>query len=111
MKGYRFLLCALMVFTVSTQVLSGNQSDINDEDKLLLLFDKCEKIRPTNPDSAVIIAHQALDVAKTINKEYSIAKAEHLLGYCYYSRNDFDLATLPDVRAIERITKLNPNYS
>lgn len=92
MKGHRFLLCVLMILTVLTPVFSGNQTDVSDEDKLLLLFDKCERVRPTNPDSAIIIAQQALDLAKIISKKYSIAKAEHLLGYCYYSRNDFDLA-------------------
>lgn len=92
MRGCRFLLCTLMLITFSNQLFSGNQSGANDEDKLLLLFDKCERLRPTNPDSAVIIAQEVLGLATTINKVYGIVKAEHLLGYCYYSRNDFDLA-------------------
>ncbi len=94
MKSYRFLLCALIAFVFSSQLFSENQVAVNDEDKLFFLFDKCEKLRATNPDSAVIIAQQALDIANAINTEYSIAKAEHLLGYCYYSRNDFELAII-----------------
>ena len=92
MKRYRFLLCAYLILSFSSLSFSGNQNEAGDEEKLLLLFDKCEKIRSTKPDSAVIIAQQALIVATGISKVQSIVRAEHLLGYCYYSRNDFDLA-------------------
>ncbi len=92
MKGYRFLLSAYLILSFSSLSFSENQTGVNDEEKLSLLFDKCEKIRATNPDSAVIIAQKALIIATGIDKVQSIVKAEHLLGYCYYSRNDFDLA-------------------
>jgi len=101
MKGYRFFLCAYLILSFSSPSFSGNQAGVNDEEHLSYLFDRCEKIRATNPDSAVIIAQQALVVATEINKEQSIVKAEHLLGYCYYSRNDFDLAILHLTRSLQ----------
>lgn len=101
MKGYRFFLCTYLILSFSSPSFSGNQAGANDEAKLLRLFDRCEKIRATNPDSAVIIAQQALSIATEINKVQSIVKAEHLLGYCYYSRNDFDSAIVHLSRSLQ----------
>lgn len=92
MKALKFLLLTTLIFSFSGLLYAGNQTEVNDEEKLMQLFDKCEKIRATNPDSAIIIAQQALEIARSTNQVYSIVKAEHLLGYSYYSRNDFDLA-------------------
>ncbi|RPH31994.1 MAG: hypothetical protein EHM93_11350 [Bacteroidales bacterium] len=91
MRAYSFFLFTLLFF-FSSNLFPDELEDVKGEEKLLLLFDKCEKLRVTNPDSAITIALQALDIAVAMNKDYSIAKAEHLLGYCYYGRNDFDLA-------------------
>jgi len=92
MKGYRFILCACLFLSFSSTAFSENQAEKKDDEQLLALFDKCERIRSTNPDSAVLVAQQALVVASKISNSYGIVRAEHLLGYCYYSRNDFDLA-------------------
>ncbi|NOU17850.1 MAG: tetratricopeptide repeat protein [Bacteroidales bacterium] len=92
MKGCWFPICACFILLFSTLSYSDNPLVENDEERLSMLLDKCEKIRATNPDSAVIVAQQALSIAIKINKDLSIVQAEHLLGYCYYSRNDFDLA-------------------
>jgi serine phosphatase RsbU (regulator of sigma subunit) len=101
MNGHRFLLCAYLFLSLSTLSYAGNQELVGNEKKLSNLFDRCEKLRVTNPDSAVQMAQQALVVASDLNISQSIVKAEHLLGYCYYSRNDFDLAITHLSRSLE----------
>jgi serine phosphatase RsbU (regulator of sigma subunit) len=101
MKGFRFLLCAYLILFLSSFAYSHSLEGISNEEKLLKLFDRCEKIRATNPDSAVLLAQQALVVATELNKIQNVVRAEHLLGYCFYSRNDFDLAITHLSRSLE----------
>jgi len=92
MKVNRWFLffCLILIFFLNTS--SFGQKGVNDDEKLLILFDKCEKLRTINSDSAIIVAQQALAIANGIGNENGIVRAEHLLGYCYYGRNDYDLA-------------------
>lgn len=92
MKANRWFLffCLILNFFLNTS--SFGQKLVNDDEKLLMLFDKCEKLRTNNSDSAIIVAQQALAIANGIGNESGIVRAEHLLGYSYYGRNDYDLA-------------------
>jgi len=92
MKANRWFLffCLILNFFLNTS--SFGQKLVNDDEKLLMLFDKCEKLRTNNSDSAIIVAQQVLAIANGIGNESGIVRAEHLLGYCYYGRNDYDLA-------------------
>ena len=101
MISYRFLLSAYLILSFSIFSYAGNQGEVTSEEELLKLFDRCEKIRPTNPDSAVFLAQQALTLATAQGKTKSVVRAEHLLGYSYYSRNDFDLAINHLSRSLE----------
>lgn len=92
MKVYRILLSILLPLILSGNIYSNNLNDDQKEKNLLLLFDKCERLRVQNPDSAVVFAIKALQQSVELKNTTHIVRAEHLLGYCYYSRNDFDLA-------------------
>lgn len=60
-----------------------------DIDSLLKLS---EHYRTVNPDSAVIIARQALAKVDAVNQTDIAARVHFSLGYAYYNRNDFELA-------------------
>ncbi len=81
MKGFWLPICTFFILLFSTHSYSENPLVENDEERFSMLLDKCEKIRATNPDSAVIVAQQALSIAIKINQDLSIVRAEHLLGY------------------------------
>lgn len=88
----KYFLSIWLILFISTLLFSNTQSFTTDEKLLSELFDKCEKVRATNPDSAINIAHQILKISIESNSINNVVRAEHLLGYCYYSRNDFNLA-------------------
>lgn len=92
MKVYRVLLSIFLLLFLSGNSFSESIIDKQKEKKLLSLFEKCEKLRAVNPDSAVIAANEALKLSFELNNIPFIVRAEHLLGYCYYGRNDFVLA-------------------
>lgn len=56
------------------------------------LIQRAEKLRSANPDSAVGLALQACNMGALLGGDIYQIQAEHTLGYCYYNRNDFELA-------------------
>jgi len=80
-----------MIF-FSSQAYSLSSSIISDDDEISILFEKCEKLRVTNVDSSILIAHQLLKLTTDGENIVNKVKAQYNLGYCYYSNNDFDLA-------------------
>ncbi len=87
MAKYRMFIYSLLFAILCQQSYS---QVFSDEDSLLILLDKAEVLRVSNPDSAVNFAQKAVLLANKVGDKLQIVKAEHQLGYCYYSKNDFD---------------------
>lgn len=64
----------------------------NEREQVELLLNKAENVRTSNSDSAIILAQKAVNLAYSIDDNLLLIKSEHTLGYCYYNRNDFELA-------------------
>lgn len=89
LKYYRFIAIPFFSVLLFSGMVSFAQDDINQFESLI---QKAEKYRVSIPDSAIVFAQQATNIASSLNdKNYQI-RSEHTLGYCYYSRNDFELA-------------------
>lgn len=87
------LIIALVVFVLRVQYILAQPGEQGiDNRQLEVIFERIEKAQGVNPDSAILIATQALNKATEINDQELIVKAEYILGYSYYNRNDFELA-------------------
>lgn len=95
------VLCSLLFISSSfSQIISEN-------DSLKILLDQCEVLRVSKPDSAVSLARKTLLLSRNTNDEIQILRAEHTLGYCYYSINNFELALEHLNTSLELARKIN----
>jgi len=88
-KYFKFIVLIPITCLVFITHLTYGQDEKSQFDMAIL---KAEQQRVSNPDSAVLFAQRALNIAMQINNPIYVIRAEHILGYCYYSRNDFELA-------------------
>ncbi len=77
----------LLILLVSYSVIAQNDKELVES-----LINSAEKARTSNSDSAIVLAQKAVNQASSIDDKFLLLKAEHTLGYCYYNRNDFELA-------------------
>ncbi|HPV56205.1 MAG TPA: hypothetical protein PKW61_03680 [Tenuifilaceae bacterium] len=80
----------LLILLVSYSVIAQNDKELVES-----LINSAEKARTSNSDSAIVLAQKAVNQASSIDDKFLLLKAEHALGYCYYNRNDFELALNP----------------
>ncbi|MHC1703221.1 MAG: tetratricopeptide repeat protein [Tenuifilaceae bacterium] len=107
MKYRKYLFCVWFMILFSSQAYSLSSSIFPEDDEVSRLFEKCEKLRVTNTDSAIYIAHQLIKITKERDDIVNKVRAEHLLGYCYYSKNDFNLALDYFNRSLELARQYN----
>ncbi len=70
------------------------------------LIARAEKFRVSDPDSAIVVAQMAVDAVANLNNTCSM-QAEHALGYCYYSRNDFEQALVHLQKSLQLALQFN----
>jgi len=97
-----YFILALAFLLAKVNLLA--QDEISRFDSLVL---NAEKFRTSNPDTAIVLAQKALNIASDLSDKIYMLKAEHTLGYCYYSRNDFELALNHLQRSLSIAQELN----
>lgn len=95
----------LLGFLVSYNVLAQHEKE-----QVELLINSAEKARTSNSDSAIIMAQKAVNLASSIDDRILLIKSEHTLGYCYYNRNDFELALNHLQKSLELAREQNQEH-
>ena len=93
-----FLLTTVTVFSQPkqsttdslAQLLSSSIQEDSNKVKLLLEYYRC--FLPANPDSALKISQQALDISTKINYHVGIIKGFNCTAACYRQQNNPDMA-------------------
>jgi len=107
MKSIKYLFWFFVLLFFSAKTYSSTSQMTIEEDDISRLFEKCEKLRVTNTDSAILLAHQLVSITKERDDIVDKVRAEHLLGYCFYSKNDFNLALDYFNRSLELARQYN----
>lgn len=104
--GHKLLITSslLLFFSLSLVYTIHAQDDLRDFNTLIL---DAEKIRVSNPDSAIVLAQKAVNIASAMDDRLHLIKAEHTLGYCYYNRNDFELSLNHLQKSLELAQRMN----
>mgnify|MGYP000987987357 CR=1 FL=1 len=92
----------LLILLVSYNVLAQNDTGLVES-----LINSAEKARTSNSDSAIVLAQKAVNQASGLDDKFLLLKAEHTLGYCYYNRNDFELALTHLQKSLELAKEQN----
>lgn len=98
---HRNILLALVLLTFP---LSYSRAQ-PDTARIGEMLQRAESLRTTNPDSAIGVATQALNIADGSDSKELLIRVEHTLGNCYYSRNDFELALSHLKRSLQIATE------
>ncbi|MGE0078285.1 MAG: tetratricopeptide repeat protein [Bacteroidales bacterium] len=88
-------------------LIACSQTLHSQEDSVDSLIANAERLRNNKPDSAILIAQKAVNIAAEIDDKIYQVKSEHTLGYCYYSRNDFELALEHLQKSLQLSQQLN----
>jgi serine phosphatase RsbU (regulator of sigma subunit)/Tfp pilus assembly protein PilF len=106
-----FFICLLGTWcTAQNTVLDSLETVLknsrNDTDRLVLLNDLCMKYRPVNPQKALVLGKQAIELARKLGKAKIEASVHNNLGNAYNAMGNYDSAMTYFKKAIEIYKKV-----
>jgi serine phosphatase RsbU (regulator of sigma subunit) len=106
-----FFICLLGISCAAQNTLIDSLEKVlknpgNDTTRLFLLNDLCMKYRPVNPQRALVLGKEAIELARKLGKAKVEASANNNLGNAYNATGNYDSAFVYFKRSIEIYKKI-----